>query len=91
VCAACSRVKSRCASTQIFKKAYIDLAPVSNAEIARTLAHVLRLELPQNRPQVGHVIADALVEGPDVTAFLSGIKESEATASGMKTRSAIKR
>jgi hypothetical protein len=31
-------------------------------------------------------LPDALVEGPDGTAFVSGSKESEATASAMKTR-----
>jgi hypothetical protein len=68
------------------KKAHIDVAPVSNADIALTLAHVLHLELPQNGRLVGRIIAEALVEGPDVAAFVSGIKESEATASGIKTR-----
>lgn len=69
-----------------FKKAYIDVAPVSNADIALTLAQVLHLELPQNGRLVGRIIAEALVEGPDVMPFVSGIKESEANVSGMKTR-----
>jgi hypothetical protein len=69
-----------------FKKAYIDIAPVSNADIAATLAHVLDLELPKNGHLIGRIIAEALVGGPESTPFESGIKESEVNAVGMKTR-----
>jgi hypothetical protein len=69
-----------------FKKAYIDTAPVSNTDIAVTLAHVLNLELPKNGNLTGRMINEALVGGPESTPFESGIKESEANAAGMKTR-----
>jgi arylsulfatase A-like enzyme len=69
-----------------FKKAYIDIAPVSNADIAATLAHILHFELPKNGHLVGRIIAEALVGGPESTSFESGIKESRVNAAGMKTR-----
>ena len=69
-----------------FKKAYIDVAPVSNADIAITLAHVLNLELPKNGDLTGRVIDEALVGGPENTPFESGIKDSEVNTAGTKTR-----
>jgi hypothetical protein len=69
-----------------FKKAYIDVAPVSNADIALTLAHVLNLELPKNGHLTGRVIDEALVGGPENTPFESGIKDSEENTAGFKTR-----
>jgi hypothetical protein len=69
-----------------FKKAYIDVAPVSNADIALTLAHVLNLELPKNGHLTGRVIDEALVGGPENTPFESGIKNSEENTAGLKTQ-----
>ena len=69
-----------------FKKTYIDIAPVSNADIAVTLAHVLNLELPKNGHSTGRIIEEALNGGPESTPFEAGIKESEVNAAGMKTR-----
>ena len=69
-----------------FKKAYIDVAPVSNADIAVTLAHLLSLELPKNGHLTGRVIDEALAGGPENKPFESGIKDSEVNTAGMKTR-----
>ena len=69
-----------------FKKGYIDVAPVSNADIAETLAHVLHLELPKNGSLIGRSIDEALVGGPESAPFETGIKESEVNPAGMKTR-----
>jgi Type I phosphodiesterase / nucleotide pyrophosphatase len=69
-----------------FKKAFMDIAPVSNADIAVTLAHVLHLELPKNGHLTGRIIDEALAGGPESIQFESGMKESEANAAGMKTR-----
>jgi hypothetical protein len=69
-----------------FKKAYIDVAPVSNADIAVTLAHVLNLELPKNGHLTGRVIDEALVGGPESKPFESGTKDSEVNNAGMRTR-----
>jgi hypothetical protein len=68
-----------------FKKGYIDIAPVSNADIAVTLAHVLNLELPKNGSLTGRSIDEALVGGPESTPFEIGIKKSEVNPAGMKT------
>ena len=69
-----------------FKKTSIDAAPVSNADVAVTLAHVLNLELPKNGSLTGRVIDEALAGGPGRTAFESGIRESKVNAAGIKTR-----
>jgi Type I phosphodiesterase / nucleotide pyrophosphatase len=69
-----------------FKKTYVDAAPVTNADVAVTLAHVLNLELPKKGSLTGRVIDEALAGGPDKTAFESGIKESKANEAGIKTR-----
>ena len=74
-----------------FKKTYIDAAPVSNADVPVTLAHVLNLELPKKGSLTGRVIDEALAGGPDKTAFESGIKESKVNASGTKTRLSYQR
>jgi Type I phosphodiesterase / nucleotide pyrophosphatase len=69
-----------------FKKSYVDAAPVGNADIAVTLAHVLNLELPKKGSLTGRIIAEALAGGPERTAFESGIRESKANGAGIKTR-----
>ncbi len=68
-----------------FKKGYIDLAPVSNADIALTLAHVLGLELPKNGHLMGRLIDEALTGGPETAPFADGLKVSTANAAGTKT------
>lgn len=47
-----------------FKRGYVDLAPVSNADIAQTLAHVLRLSLPGVGALQGRILQEALLGGP---------------------------
>ena len=69
-----------------FKKSYVDAAPVGNADVAVTLAHVLNLELPKKGSLTGRVIEEALAGGPEKTVFESGIKESKVNAAGIKTR-----
>jgi arylsulfatase A-like enzyme len=69
-----------------FKKGYVDDAPVSNADIAPTLAHILKLDLPANGQLRSRVIDESLSGGPENTPFQKGIKESDSSASGMKTR-----
>ena len=68
-----------------FKKTYLDVDPVSNADIAVTLAHVLNLELPKNGHLVGRRIDEALVEGTSDTPVERGVKESEPNSAGRKT------
>ncbi|WP_372782496.1 alkaline phosphatase family protein [Phenylobacterium sp.] len=46
-----------------FKTGFVDPAPVSNADWANTLAHVLGLELSSNGQAKGRVMAEALKDG----------------------------
>jgi len=46
-----------------FRKHFLDTAPVSNADIALTLAQVLHLEIPAHGSAVGRVLAEALPGG----------------------------
>jgi hypothetical protein len=47
-----------------FKSGFDDQSPVSNADIAPTLAHILGLEMPSNGKLKGRVITEALKNGP---------------------------
>ena len=49
-----------------FKAGYADPAPISNADIAPTLAHVMGLELPAKGALKGRVISEALAGGAEV-------------------------
>jgi hypothetical protein len=69
-----------------FKKGYVDEAPVSNADIAPTVAQILKIDMPSNGELKNRVINESLAGGPDAIAFEQGVKLSEACASGMKTK-----
>ena len=51
-----------------FKKGFIDPLPVSNADIAPTLAHIMGLELPATGKLTGRIVAEALPGGALVNA-----------------------
>jgi arylsulfatase A-like enzyme len=46
-----------------FKRGFVDKLPVSNADIARTMAHILGLTLPSNGKLTGRVLTEALAGG----------------------------
>ncbi|HTU02664.1 MAG TPA: alkaline phosphatase family protein [Candidatus Sulfotelmatobacter sp.] len=48
-----------------FKHAYVDTLPVSNADVAPTLAHLLGFELPRIGVLQGRVLGEATTGGPD--------------------------
>jgi arylsulfatase A-like enzyme len=48
-----------------FKQGYTDELPVSNADIAPTLAHILGLQLPTIGKLQGRVLEEALPNGPN--------------------------
>jgi arylsulfatase A-like enzyme len=52
-----------------FRHGFVDDAPVGNADIARTLAHVLGLPLPSNGDLRGRVLREALVGGHRAPGF----------------------
>ncbi len=53
-----------------FKTKFVDETPVSNADVGRTIAHVLGLSIPGKGPLLGRVVSEALPNGsaPTVTA-----------------------
>src|SRR6185312_10024345 len=67
-----------------FKTGYADLAPISNADIAPTLAHVMGLEIPARGTLKGRVITEALVGGAEVQVQRQTVK-SAAGPDGVQT------
>ncbi|MCF4970131.1 alkaline phosphatase family protein [Nostoc sp. CMAA1605] len=68
-----------------FKSGYQDLAPVSNADVAPTLAQVLRLKLINKGKLVGRVLSEALIGGETNLKFSTKVLESQTAANGLKT------
>jgi hypothetical protein len=52
-----------------FKKAVPDDAPVSNADIGMTIAHILHLSMPAGGELPGRVLEEALLGGPNSVKF----------------------
>jgi len=67
-----------------FKRAFVDDAPVSNADIGQTVAHVLALKFPLTGGLMGRVATESLPGGatPSVTA---SILRSSPSATGLQT------
>ncbi len=68
-----------------FKRGYQDLAPVSNADVAVTLASILGLQITQNGDLIGRVISEALTGGPSSAATTTGLLQSAPDANGNVT------
>ena len=68
-----------------FKKGFVDEAPVSNADIAPTLAKVMGLSLPARGKARGRVLSEALAGGPSRIATQRQVRRSAAAASGRAT------
>ncbi|MBV9044341.1 MAG: alkaline phosphatase family protein, partial [Alphaproteobacteria bacterium] len=67
-----------------FRRGYADPTPVSNADIAPTLAHILGINLPAKGGLTGRVATEALVGGKPVP-FQARIRRSDAAANGQRT------
>jgi arylsulfatase A-like enzyme len=67
-----------------FRRAYVDTAPVSNADIGKTVARLMGLEIPNHGTLIGRVMAEALPGGaaPRVTRHTV---QSEPGADGLRT------
>ena len=67
-----------------FRSGFVNKAPVSNADVGLTIAHLLGLDIPRKGQLVGRVIREALVEGgmPQVSAH---IQRSPQSANGLQT------
>ncbi len=69
-----------------FKSGFVDTAPVSNADIAVTLAHVLGLPLHPQGALTGRVLDEALVGGPDAPPVALSEVRSDPAANGFVTQ-----
>jgi hypothetical protein len=67
-----------------FKHGYADPAPISNADIAPTIAHVMGFALPARGKLTGRVISEALTGGAPVT-FRRKVIASEPDPQGLRT------
>ncbi|MBI4165374.1 MAG: alkaline phosphatase family protein [Acidobacteria bacterium] len=68
-----------------FKTRFVDFSPVSNADIALTLAHIMELPLPSRGNLRGRVLREALKGGPKEVAFEKHRLASQDASSGMST------
>ena len=67
-----------------FKSHFVDPAPASNADIGRTIAQLMHLDVSDHGKLVGRVLSEALPDGavPDVT---SRVVTSDPAANGLAT------
>lgn len=67
-----------------FKNQFVDQAPVSNADVAPTLAHIIGLDLEGHGELKGRVIEEALAGSPSPSRFERKVSES-ISSGGKKT------
>jgi len=67
-----------------FKAGFVDEAPVSNADIGRTVAHILKLDIPPHGHLLGRVIGEAMPDGPMPQVEVHSM-QSEPGANGLRT------
>ena len=68
-----------------FKKRFVDNTPVSNADLAWTIAQILKLQITHNGMLLGRTAVEALVNGPRGVASVSKTVESKPAPNGQKT------
>jgi predicted AlkP superfamily pyrophosphatase or phosphodiesterase len=68
-----------------FKRGFVDKLPVSNADIARTVAHILGLTLPSNGKLTGRVLSEALTGGAVKPLYPPLTSVAAANAAGLAT------
>jgi arylsulfatase A-like enzyme len=67
-----------------FKSGFIDTAPVSNADVGRTIAHIMDLTVPSRGLLVGRVMTEALPNGA-APRVMRGTLRSAPTPQGLRT------
>ena len=67
-----------------FKHGFVDPAPASNADVGKTIAHVLGLQIPSNGSLVGRVLQESF-PGRPVPDFTTGRIESARGPGGVQT------
>ena len=68
-----------------FKAGFADTAPISNADITPTLAHILGFDLAPKGTLTGRVIHEALTQGPATTDSTAKVVRSTPAANGFVT------
>ena len=69
-----------------FKSGFTDSAPISNADVATTLASILGLNIPSNNGSlIGRVISEALKDNSDTVDTSSGVIKSDQALNGQTT------
>ena len=68
-----------------FKRGFVDEAPVSNADMGQTLAHLLGLKIPFKGGLMGRVVEEALPNGAMPPAVAAASLWSSASATGLRT------
>jgi arylsulfatase A-like enzyme len=68
-----------------FKRGFVDPAPVSNADWANTLAHIMGLQLSDNGQGRGRVMSEALADGGPPPESRAIVVRSEPAANGFTT------
>jgi hypothetical protein len=68
-----------------FKQHFVDSAPVSNVDLAKTFARILKLELPVHGRLEGRILSEALKGGPENVAFETKSIKSEPAGNGQVT------
>jgi hypothetical protein len=66
-----------------FKTKFVDETPTSNADVGRTIAHVLGLSIPSKGPLVGRVVSEALPNGSVPTVAAQTVRSP--VANGLST------
>jgi hypothetical protein len=66
-----------------FKSKFVDETPTSNADVGRTIAHVLGLSIPSKGPLVGRVVSEALPSGSVPTVAAQTVRSP--VANGLST------
>ena len=67
-----------------FKSGFVDEAPVSNADLGRTIAKILRLDVADNGHLIGRVIKEAMPNGRTPRVQADTLK-SPSAANGLRT------
>jgi hypothetical protein len=67
-----------------FKSGFVNEAPVSNADVGKTLAFILGLKIPNKGKLVGRVIAEAMPQGK-TPAVIARTLRSAPSVNGLRT------
>jgi hypothetical protein len=68
-----------------FKRRFVDQSPVSNADVAPTLAQIMRMKIPSLGKLRGRVIREALARGPAATRTTRATAQSRPSENSMST------